>query len=281
MRIGVTGGGGFLGRSLVIELTGEGHDVVVLDEREVNCSQQVYGRAFDSDLNSVFAGCEKIFHLEWSGSFRQAKEDPAGTRQRNLSTVHRVLETGLPVIFSSSSLVYGGNLSHPSAEEEDVSPRAPYGEQKLEAGNLIRASGGCAVRVFNLYGPNSTDSAQIIPRLISAATGDGRVSLNGDGLQKRDFVHRIDAAKALSRLVSEPTSGMVFNLSSGVGTTMIDLVNLVFTQVGREPKITWNPAVAGEARMICGDPSALKELAHWKPTIQLSQGIRDLLANPS
>ena len=281
MRIGVTGGGGFLGRSLVIELTGEGHDVIVLDEREVNCSQQVYARAFDSDLNSVFAGCEMIFHLEWSGSFRKAKEDPVGTRHRNLSTVHRVLETGLPVIFSSTSLVYGGNLSHPSAEEEDVSPRAPYGEQKLEAENLIRAAGGCAVRVFNLYGPNSTDPAQIIPRLVAAAHGDCRVSLNGDGLQKRDFVHRIDAAKALCKLVSKPISGRVFNLSSGIGTTMVDLVDLVFSEAGRAPEITWNPAVTGEARMICGDPGALKALANWEPTIQLSEGIRDLLANPS
>jgi nucleoside-diphosphate-sugar epimerase len=160
-------------------------------------------------------------------------------------------------------------------------PRAPYGEQKLEAENLIRAAGGCAVRVFNLYGPNSTDPAQIIPRLVAAAQGDCRVSLNGDGLQKRDFVHRIDAAKALCKLVSKPISGGVFNLSSGIGTTMIDLVNLVFAEANREPQITWNPAVAGEARMICGDPGALKALTNWEPTIQLSEGIRDLLANPS
>ncbi|MDH4389034.1 MAG: NAD-dependent epimerase/dehydratase family protein [Fimbriimonas sp.] len=281
MRIGVTGGGGFLGRSLVIELTGAGHEVVVLDEREVNCWRQVYGRAFDGDLKRVFAGCDLIFHLEWSGSFRQAKEDPVGTRQRNLTTVHRVLDCVVPVVFTSTSLVYGGNLAHPSGEEEDVAPRAPYGEQKLEAERLVREAGGCAVRVFNLYGPNSTDPAQIIPRLITAARGDGRVSLNGDGLQKRDFVHRIDAAKALLELASRKVAGNVFNLSSGIGTTMIDLVNLVFAEAGREPEITWNPPVAGEARMICGDPTALKQLTQWEPTIQLSEGIRTLLAHPS
>ena len=277
MRVGVTGGGGFLGRSLVIELTGQGHDVVVLDEREVNCSRQVYGRASSGELTRIFDGCETIFHLEWSGSFRQAKEDPAGTRERNLSTVQRVLETGLPVVFASTSLVYGGNLAHPSKEDEDVAPRAPYGEQKLEAERLVRAAGGCAVRVFNLYGPNSTDSAQIIPRLVAAAKGDGRISLNGDGLQQRDFVHRIDAGRALSALIGRPVDGKVLNLSSGIGTTMVDLVGIVFRAAGQTPQITWNSAVAGEARMICGDPSALCLLTGWRPQIDLVDAIKTLL----
>ena len=281
MRIGVTGGGGFLGRSLVIELAGAGHDVVVLDEREVNCWRQVYGRASDSDLAHAFEGCERIFHLEWSGSFRQAKDDPNGTRQRNIATVHRVLDCGIPVVFTSTSLVYGGNLTVPAGEEQDVTPRAPYGEQKLEAEGLVREAGGCAVRVFNLYGPNSTDAAQIIPRLIAAARDDRVVSLNGDGLQKRDFVHCIDAARALSAMVSQTVGGQVYNLSSGIGTSMIDLVNIVFGEAGRNPEIIWNPPVAGEARMICGDPTALKQLTDWEPSIQLSEGIRTLLSIPS
>lgn len=281
MRIGVTGGGGFLGRSLAVELTGEGHDVVVLDERQVNCWRQEFGRVGDSDLGRVFAGCDLIFHLEWSGSFRRAKEDPAGTREKNLCAVRKVLETGLPVVFASTSLVYGGNLAHACTEEEDVAPRAPYGEQKLEAEHLVREAGGCAVRVFNLYGPKPTDSAQIIPRLLAAARGDGQVSLNGDGLQKRDFVHRIDAAKALCSLVSNECSGRVFNLSSGVGTTMLQLVDLVFEAAGREPVVTWNPPVEGEARMICGDPSALKTLTGWEPRFDLGQEIKTLLVEDS
>lgn len=277
MRIGVTGGGGFLGRSLVTELTGLGHQVAVLDERPVTCWRQVLGRASDSDLNQVFAGCEVIFHLEWSGSFRQATQDPVGTRERNLSTVRRVVDYGLPVVFTSTSLVYGGNLAHPAKENEDVAPRAPYGEQKLEAEELVRAAGGCAVRVFNLYGPNSTDSAQIIPRLVAAAKGDGKVRLNGDGLQQRDFVHVLDAGRALSRLLNQPIAGQVYNLSSGVGTTMLSLVETVFGEAGRIPEKTWNPSVPGEARLICGDPSALRAATGWKPSIQLKDGIRSLL----
>jgi nucleoside-diphosphate-sugar epimerase len=62
---------------------------------------------------------------------------------------------------------------------------------------------------------------------------------------------------------------------------MIDLVNIVFGEAGRNPEVIWNPPVAGEARMICGDPTALKQLTDWEPSIQLSEGIRTLLSIPS
>ncbi len=277
MRIGVTGGGGFIGRNLVAELMQRGHEVVVLDSREVACSRQVLGRCADTELAEVFGGCERLFHLEWSGSFRQAMDDPIGTRDRNLRTLDRVLQVGIQVIFSSSSLVYGGHLEHPASEQEDVAPRAPYGAQKLEAEGLVSSSGGCPVRVFNIYGRGSTDSAQIIPRLVAASTGDRQVRLNGDGLQKRDFVHVEDAARGLAGLVESEVSCQVLNLSSGVGTTMVNLVDLVFEAAGCEPEVTWNPVVEGEARMICGDPSAIRALTGWSPCVDLAGGIRTLL----
>ena len=278
MHIGVTGGGGFIGRHLVAELLRRGHDVTVLDERSVTATHQVFGRVHNTDLKPTFGRVDRLFHLEWSGSFRQAMDDPIGTRQRNLDSVRKALDIGRPVVFSSTSLVYGGNLSHPARENEDVAPRAPYGEQKLEAEGLVLAAGGCVVRVFNIYGIGSTDSAQIIPRLVAAAKGDGRVRLNGDGLQQRDFVHVFDAASALADLADIDADGATLNLSSGVGTTMVELVKQVFQAAGREPEITWNPAVPGEARIICGDSAALRRLTGWQPKVSLAQGIQTLLA---
>ena len=277
MRIGVTGGGGFVGRSLVAELASRGHEVVVVDERPVGCSERHSGRASSPDLARWLAGCERIYHLEWSGSFRQAVDDPEGTRKRNLSSLQNVLAVGIPVVFSSTSLVYGGNLNHPCREDQDVAPRAPYGRQKLEAEELVRAAGGCAVRVFNIYGTGSTDSAQIIPRLLASVSSDQVVRLNGDGLQQRDFVHVEDAARALAGLVDCDIAGRVMNLSSGVGTTMLELVQLVFGAAGVEPRIEWKPAVAGEARVICGDPAALQALTDWRPDYSLREGIQTLL----
>jgi nucleoside-diphosphate-sugar epimerase len=67
------------------------------------------------------------------------------------------------------------------------------------------------------------------------------------------------------------------NLSSGVGTTMLELVQLVFGAAGVEPQIEWKPAVAGEARVICGDPGALEALTGWRPDYSLREGIQTLL----
>lgn len=279
MRILVTAGAGFLGRHLVAALASEGHEVICADTRT---ESGLKIRSFDlteGDLDQA----EAVFHLEWSGSFKQAVADPIGTRDRNLRTLEHVLrlcrKTGTRLIFTSTSLVYGGTLDHRSREDEDVKPRSHYGDQKLAAERMV-GDDGCSVRVFNLYGIGSTDPTQIIPRLVSAALGDGKVSLNGDGLQTRDFVHVKDAARALASLVGKSTNGMALNLSSGEPTTILGLVQDIFALVNRTPEITWNPAVAGESRMICGNPEALRRLTGWQPQISLHQGLREILGVP-
>lgn len=279
MRVLVTAGAGFLGRQVVAALASDGHEAIPLDTRTESGLKL---RSFDlteGDLDQA----EVVFHLEWSGSFKQAVADPIGTRDRNLHTLEHIMrlcrKTGTRLIFTSTSLVYGGTLDHPSREDEDVNPKSHYGDQKLTAERMI-GNGGCSVRVFNLYGIGSTDPTQIIPRLVSAALGDGKVSLNGDGLQTRDFVHVKDAARALSSLVTKEANGIVLNLSSGEPTTILGLVQDIFGLANRTPQITWNPPVAGESRMICGNPEALRSLTGWQPQISLNQGLRELLGAP-
>ena len=279
MRVLVTAGAGFLGRHLVAALASEGHEAISVDTRTETGLRRRSLDLTERDLDLA----EVVFHLEWSGSFKQAMADPIGTRDRNLRTLEHVLRlcqaTGTRLIFTSTSLVYGGTLDHPSREDEDVNPKSHYGDQKLTAERMI-GNGGCSVRVFNLYGKGSTDLTQIIPRLVSAAQGDGKVSLNGDGLQTRDFVHVKDAALALASLLDKSTNGMVLNLSSGEPTTILGLAQDIFALVNRTPEITWNPAVAGESRMICGNPEALRRLTGWYPLISLNQGLRELLGVP-
>ncbi len=279
MRVLVTAGAGFLGRQVVAALASEGHEVICADARTESGLRLRSLDLTERDLDRV----ESVFHLEWSGSFKQAVADPIGTRDRNLRTLEHVLRlcrtTGTRLIFTSTSLVYGGTLDHPSREDEDVNPKSHYGDQKLAAERMI-GNDGCSVRVFNLYGMGSTDPTQIIPRLVSAALGDGKVSLNGDGLQTRDFVHVKDAAHALASLVTKEANGMVLNLSSGEPTTILGLVQDIFALVNRTPEITWNPAVAGESRMICGNPEALRSLTGWYPQISLNQGLQELLGVP-
>ncbi len=122
-----------------------------------------------------------------------------------------------------------------------------------------------ALRVFNAYGPRMRPGpyAGLVYKFIHALLSGEAPVIYGYGLQTRDFVYVEDVAEAHVRALLTRASG-VYNVGSGVETSILDLYKLVCTLVGRCP----------EPRRSVADISRAREVLGWAPRISLDEGLK-------
>ncbi len=290
-RVLVTAGAGSIGRSIVGSLASEGHEAVVLDDRELPTGLGVHkhhlGRANDREtLDRALEGCDHIFHLEWSGSVHRTTLEPLQTNSHNTGATLTVLESakalGIPVTFASTC-VYRGDHPQRTPESAPHNERSLYVAQKVYAENCVRAYAhmfgvnACSLRIFNVYGSEGAPF-QIIPRIREAIRSGTGMQLTGDGGQMRDFIHVSDVEDAFVKTIGKTFHGEAINIGTGVGTSMLELVNLAMSSTKREIPITFVPAKGEEARYLIADPSLAHERLGFKSQIELPNVICGLLA---
>jgi UDP-glucose 4-epimerase len=298
----VTGGAGFIGSHLVAELLDDGWRVRVLDDfssgRVSNLSAVADRvetiRADVRDEKEVAAaatGADVIFHQAAVASVPRSIEAPLQTNDVNLGGTLRVLEAARSqqvrrVILASSSAVYG-DAPAPVRESHRATPLSPYGLQKLAAEHYLRLYAELhgietvALRYFNVYGERQdprSHYAAVIPRFLSAVRADQPLCVHGDGGQSRDFIYVKDIARANRLAADAPgVSGACFNVASGRGTRVLELVSLLSELVGRELPVLREAARLGDVRHSQADVEAARKALDFEPQIELEIGIRRTL----
>lgn len=298
----VTGGAGFIGSHLVAELLEEGWGVRVLDDFSSGspsnlCSvadgiELVRGDVRDSELlTTAAAGVEVIFHQAAIPSVPRSIQAPVHTNEVNLGGTLSVLEAARccgvrRVVFASSSAVYGSGRP-PLRETGPVAPVSPYGVQKLAAEHYLRLYDDLhgvetvALRYFNVYGERQdprSEYAAVIPLFLSAAGAGEPLRVHGDGEQSRDFVYVQDVARANRLAADAPgVSGQCFNVASGRGTRVTELVSAVSKAVGCTARVENEPPRAGDIRHSRADVEAARKVLGFESRIELEVGIRQTL----
>jgi len=292
----VTGGAGFLGSHLVERLVASGARVRVIDDFSSGCEENIeqvrdsialsVGDVRDERLlESVVSGCSVVFHLAAIPSVDASVRDPVGTNDVNLAASVKLFklcgELGVEnVVFASSSAVYGVPESLPISESHPVNPISPYGLQKLSSeryGLMLSRTLGyvfVALRFFNIYGPRQDPEspyAAVIPRFVEALIDKRAPVIFGDGEQTRDFVYVSDALDALVLAGSSERSG-VFNVASGVRTSVLDLAAILVNATGG-PKPVHAPVRPGDIRHSWADISLIESQLGYKPTHLLDSGL--------
>ncbi|MEV6523530.1 NAD-dependent epimerase/dehydratase family protein [Longispora sp. NPDC051575] len=237
MQVLVTGGLGFLGRAVTLDLLAAGHQVTVLsrggtDTRLPEGATLVHGDVRDrTRMIEIVAegGFDGVCHLAALAHGRDSFAHPlayfdvnvAGTLNLLLALEAAKPATPPSFVFTSTNIVYGSVHTGALAEDLEPHPESPYAESKLAAERLVAAHAATgavtatSLRLFNLAGAvdgvPDTDRTRIIPNALRAAAGElDRVTLNGDGSAVRDFVHILDVATvvrlALGRSTAENTS---------------------------------------------------------------------------
>ena len=302
----VTGGAGFIGSHLVDSLLAAGASVVVLDDCSSGRTAQVpegaeFVSASISDASSrstALSGCSAVFHLAAIASVVRCEEDPelsaSVNRQASLDLLAEAGIIGVGAfVFASSAAVYGEPQHLPITESHPLAPLATYGADKAVVDEAITTLGiegiaATALRFFNVYGsrqdPSSPYSGVLSIFTQRASSGEG-VTIFGDGLQTRDFVHVSDVVSAmmsageslLTHGTASPAHATPFNVCSGVTVTLLDVVAALDAITQQPMDVTHAPAREGEIRDSFGDPAALTAALDWTPEVTLEEGLRDLM----
>jgi UDP-glucose 4-epimerase len=284
VRVGITGGAGFIGSNLAQHLVKSGYTVSVLDNLETGFLSNLEGvnanlvRADLKNLNEVegFFQKEEIdycIHLGALGSVPRSIDTPRASFEANAIATLNVLESvkkrSIPIIFSSSSSVYGKNPKLPKIEKDWLSPISPYAASKLAAEAMtlaFRESYGISTlvyRLFNVYGPKQNpDSlyAAVIPKWIFAAFKGEPLVVYGDGEQKRDFTFVDDVVQILSRSIRENhDADYAVNLAFGNPVTLNEIIG-VFTSYFGGIKVEYKEIRKGDIRNSESNPKALSDL---------------------
>ncbi|WP_073264263.1 NAD-dependent epimerase/dehydratase family protein [Cryptosporangium aurantiacum] len=269
MRVLVTGGTGYVGSAVVRALLADGHDVTVLTRGEATVPDvtTVRGTLAAPPLDGIDAVC----HLAALTQARESLTDPDRYHRVNALDTAALLDAlrGRPVVFASTSAVYGVPERQPITEDAPLAPLNPYGATKMAAEQAVSRYVGPAtiLRIFNaagaVAGRGDHDRTRLVPKAVAVAAGlEPALRVNGDGSAVRDFVHVADVADAFVRALRGPTG--VYNLG-GVAAAVADVVAATERVTGRPVALEHHPANPGEAPSLYADTSRARAALGWDP----------------
>jgi UDP-glucose 4-epimerase len=291
----VTGGAGFIGSHVVETLLHDGWCVAVVDNlsggHRANLPEDVDFVQIDITdpaLLAVFAvgAFDAVIHCAAQTSVPRSVAEPAFDRHVNVIGTENVLRCATEtrvrriVFFSSGGAVYGDTAVR--ADEMTLpAPLSPYGVHKLAAESYVALSGlsHAILRPANVYGPRQragTDGGVIATFVDRLSRGEPLI-INGDGEQVRDFVFVADVAAAVRSALSWNRSG-IWNVASGVETTVNDLAWHVGQALGVTPAIEYAPARAGDVRISRLSNERIIRQGLWRPEYTLPQGLDAMIA---
>lgn len=302
MQLLITGGAGFIGSNLARHALAEGHSVRVLDDlstgRRSNLDALDVDLVEGSILNyptlvAAMTGADAVVHLGAIPSVPRSVANPRASHDANATGTLNVLEaareTGVAhVSVASSSSVYGANPKLPKSEFDYTRPMSPYAVSKQATEGYALAyqySYGLptmAFRFFNVYGPGQPADhayAAVIPRFVDAALHGRPVTVHGDGTQSRDFTYvetvtAVLLAAALRRVVSmEPV-----NLAYQTNTTLLELLDLMETQMGQRVQHEYEDWRVGDVRTSQADCTRVRKLFGEIEPVSLEVGLARTIA---
>jgi UDP-glucose 4-epimerase len=296
MKILVTGGAGFIGSTLVDKLIDLGHQVVIFDDLSSGKKEYLNPDAhfYQIDINApkvaeIFAlqNFDYVYHLAAQIDVRKSVADPIEDNRVNVLGGINILENcrkyGVKkIIFSSTGgAIYGETDLIPTPEDCPERPLSPYGIHKLTMEKYLHyyhevyGQDYTILRFANVYGPRQYKGGEagVIAIFTDAAVADKEITINGDGLQTRDYVYVDDVVVALIKALETEHKGAL-NVGTGIEKTLVDVVTLIELSLGKRIAKSHGEAKMGEQRRSCLSYDKIKEVFGWEPQVDLATGIK-------
>jgi UDP-glucose 4-epimerase len=290
VRAIVTGGAGFIGSNLVDALVARGDEVHALDDLSKGSRENVAASAqlHVADIrepDEVFdaVGPQVVFHLAAQADVRVSVEKPTVDADVNVLGTIRVLEAArrhdAKVVFASSGGAAYGECNGPAPESAPLRPLAPYGtsklcgEEYLATWNRLYDASHVSLRLGNVYGPRQQPhgEAGVVAIFMGLLRNGGTPTVFGDGSQTRDYVYVGDVANAM--LLALERDGGVYNVGTGVETSVVGLFDAIRAASGVERDPAFAAARLGELQRSVLDPSLAARELGWRPERSLADGL--------
>jgi UDP-glucose 4-epimerase len=304
MTVLVTGGAGYIGSHMVLELVDAGEPVVVLDNLSTGHEWAVadgmplvVGDSGDQELVARTIkqnGVDAIIHFAASIVVPDSVRDPLGYYRNNTANTRALIESAVQngvkqFIFSSTAAVYGNPAQIPVTETAPTQPISPYGSSKLMSETMLRDAGHAhglgymILRYFNVAGADprcrAGQSSKMATHLIKVAVETSlglreKLAVFGndyptpDGSCIRDYIHVSDLVRAHSDALRHLRSGgqsLTLNCGYGHGFSVFDVVDTVKRVSGVDFKVEIAPRREGDPARIVADSGKARATLGWQP----------------
>jgi UDP-glucose 4-epimerase len=297
MRILVTGGAGFIASHVVDAMVEQGHEVAVVDNVSTGFRNNVHPAVafYEVDirdpekLEAVFDEFrpELVNHHAAQMDVRVSTRIPAVDAEINIIGSIHLLESAVrhgvrKIIYASTGgAVYGEPAQLPVREDHTLDPVSPYGISKHTVEHylyLYHKHYGLdytVLRYPNVYGPrqNPHGEAGVVAIFLKKVIRGEPPVIFGDGTQERDYVYVTDVVEANVQAMHRG-SGMILNLGSGKGTSVLEVLRAIEQAVQRSVTPVFGPPRIGEIQRIALDAARAGEVLGWNAKVSLEEGIR-------
>ncbi|HEX3128523.1 MAG TPA: NAD-dependent epimerase/dehydratase family protein [Thermoanaerobaculia bacterium] len=294
----ITGGAGFIGSHLADAFLSRGDRVLILDDLSGGKRENVPDGAelHVHDIRSPEAaavvresGIDLLVHHAAQMDVRRSVENPAFDADVNilgsLNLVEAARRGGVKqVLFASTGgAIYGEQDYFPADEQHPARPVSPYGVSKLSFERYLfyfhvaYGLNATCLRYANVYGErqNPHGEAGVVAIFLSRLLAGQAPTINGEGLQTRDYVHVSDVVKA--NLLAAGTAGKpgfhIYNVGTGVETSVVALYRELARAVGTNLEAKHGPAKPGEQQRSVVDARLIKSELGWPEPLPLRQGL--------
>jgi UDP-glucose 4-epimerase len=308
MKLLVTGGAGYVGSVVTAQLLGAGHQVVVLDDLSTGHADAVApgarlvrGTIRDAAATILADGVDAVLHFAAKALVAESVAQPGlywdGNLGESLALLDAMRANGTRrIVFSSTAATYGEPERTPIVETDPTRPINPYGASKLAVDTALtefarqHRVGAVSLRYFNVagahgrFGERHDTETHLIPNVLAAALGRrAAVDVFGtdyptkDGTCVRDYVHVTDLgiAHLLALAATEPGTHRIFNLGSGTGYSIRDVVDACRRVTGRAVPVCERGRRDGDPAVLVASSAKIRHELDWRPTRDLAAMVSD------
>jgi len=294
----ILGGCGFMGSHIAEGLLESGYQVRIFDKVKIDTQNispiinevELLEGDFTNEVDVARAikGIDYIFHFIGTTLPKTSTENPVYDVETNVVSTLKLLDLASKekikkIIFpSSGGTVYGVPQSIPISEDHPTNPICAYGisklmiEKYLELYYLTRGQNYACFRISNSYGERQNPkSIQGAVAVFLGLVKEGKpITIWGTGNITRDYIYVKDLVPILIKAVEVESRWRVFNLGSGKGTSLNELIEIIKKVTQRDVKVIYSQRRSIDVRTNVLDSSRAKEVFGFNPKVSLPEGVR-------